>query len=94
MLVFCFFPHFAAQEICSGVISSVELMIYGIMVPRSHNPEVVGSGAWISIIRKGQKNTYITTQAMQNIITIEVLSATPEKGFSLDELVFRTKELF
>ena len=31
---------------------------------------------------------------MQNIITIEVLSATSEKGFSLDELVFRTKELF
>ena len=31
---------------------------------------------------------------MQNIITIEVLSAISEKGFSLDELVFRTKELF
>lgn len=31
---------------------------------------------------------------MQNIITLEVLSATSEKGFSLDELVFRTKELF
>ena len=31
---------------------------------------------------------------MQDIITIEVLSATSEKGFSLDELVFRTKELF
>ena len=31
---------------------------------------------------------------MQNIITMEVLSATSEKGFSLDELVFKTKELF
>ena len=31
---------------------------------------------------------------MQNIITLEVLSATSEKGFSLDELVFKTKELF
>jgi hypothetical protein len=31
---------------------------------------------------------------MQNIIAIKVLSATSEKGFSLDELVFRTKELF
>jgi hypothetical protein len=31
---------------------------------------------------------------MQNIITLEALSATSEKGFSLDELVFRTKELF
>ena len=31
---------------------------------------------------------------MQNIITMQVLSATSEKGFSLDELVFRTKELF
>jgi len=31
---------------------------------------------------------------MQNIITMELLSATSEKGFSLDELVFRTKELF
>ena len=31
---------------------------------------------------------------MQNIIAMEVLSATSEKGFSLDELVFRTKELF
>jgi TATA-box binding protein (TBP) (component of TFIID and TFIIIB) len=31
---------------------------------------------------------------MQNIIAIEVLSTTLEKGFSLDELVFRTKELF
>jgi len=28
---------------------------------------------------------------MQNIITLEVLSATSEKSFSLDELVFRTK---
>jgi len=31
---------------------------------------------------------------MQNIITLDVLCATSEKGFSLDELVFRTKELF
>jgi hypothetical protein len=31
---------------------------------------------------------------MQDIITLEVLSATSEKKFSLDELVFRTKELF
>lgn len=31
---------------------------------------------------------------MQNIIAMEVFSATSEKGFSLDELVFRTKELF
>jgi hypothetical protein len=31
---------------------------------------------------------------MQNIIAIEVLSATSEQGFSLDELVFKTKELF
>lgn len=31
---------------------------------------------------------------MQNIIAMEVLSVTSEKGFSLDELVFRTKELF
>jgi len=31
---------------------------------------------------------------MQNIIAMEVLSATSEKGFSLDELVLRTKELF
>jgi hypothetical protein len=31
---------------------------------------------------------------MQNIITLEVLSATSEKGFSLDELVFKTKDLF
>ena len=31
---------------------------------------------------------------MQNIMTLEVLSATSEKGFSLDELVFKTKELF
>jgi len=31
---------------------------------------------------------------MQDIITLEVLSATSEKRFSLDELVFRTKELF
>ena len=31
---------------------------------------------------------------MQNIITLEVLSATSEKSFSLDELVFRTKKLF
>ncbi|MCK5565739.1 MAG: hypothetical protein KAJ07_10875 [Planctomycetes bacterium] len=31
---------------------------------------------------------------MQNIIAMEVLSATSEKGFSLDELVFKTKELF
>ena len=31
---------------------------------------------------------------MQDIITLEVLSAVSEKGFSLDELVFRTKELF
>lgn len=31
---------------------------------------------------------------MQNIIAMKVLSATSEKGFSLDELVFRTKELF
>jgi len=34
------------------------------------------------------------TQAMQNIIAMEVLSATSEKGFSLDELVFKTRELF
>ena len=34
------------------------------------------------------------TQAMQNIIAMEMLSATSEKGFSLDELVFKTKELF
>ena len=31
---------------------------------------------------------------MQDIITLEVLSAVSENGFSLDELVFRTKELF
>ena len=31
---------------------------------------------------------------MQDIITLKVLSAVSEKGFSLDELVFRTKELF
>ena len=31
---------------------------------------------------------------MQNIITMKVLSATSETGFSLDELVFKTKELF
>ena len=31
---------------------------------------------------------------MQNIIAMEVLSATSEKGFSLDELVFKTKVLF
>jgi hypothetical protein len=31
---------------------------------------------------------------MLNIITMEVLSAVSENGFSLDELVFRTKELF
>jgi len=31
---------------------------------------------------------------MQNIIAMEVFSATSEKGFSLDELVFKTKELF
>jgi hypothetical protein len=31
---------------------------------------------------------------MQNIIAMEVLSATSEKGFSLDELVFKTNELF
>jgi hypothetical protein len=31
---------------------------------------------------------------MQNIIAMEVLSATSETGFSLNELVFRTKELF
>jgi len=31
---------------------------------------------------------------MQNIITLEVLSAVSEKGFSLDELVFQTRELF
>jgi hypothetical protein len=31
---------------------------------------------------------------MQNIIAMEVLSAVSEKGFSLDELVFKTKELF
>lgn len=31
---------------------------------------------------------------MQNIITMELLSATSEKEFSLDELVFKTKELF
>ena len=31
---------------------------------------------------------------MQNIIAMEVLSATSEKGFSLDELVFKTKEVF
>ena len=31
---------------------------------------------------------------MQNIIAMEVLSAVSENGFSLDELVFRTKELF
>ena len=34
------------------------------------------------------------TQAMQDIITLDVLCATSEKGFSLDELVFRTKGLF
>jgi hypothetical protein len=34
------------------------------------------------------------TQAMQNIITMEVLSTTSENGFSLDELVLQTKELF
>ena len=31
---------------------------------------------------------------MQDIITLEVLSAVSENNFSLDELVFRTKELF
>ena len=31
---------------------------------------------------------------MQNIIAMEVLSAVSEKGFSLDELVFQTRELF
>lgn len=31
---------------------------------------------------------------MQNIIALKVLSAVSENGFSLDELVFRTKELF
>ncbi len=31
---------------------------------------------------------------MQDIITLEVLSALSENNFSLDELVFRTKELF
>ena len=31
---------------------------------------------------------------MQNIIAMEVLSAVSENGFSLDELVFKTKELF
>ena len=31
---------------------------------------------------------------MQNIISMEILSTTSENGFSLDELVFRTKELF
>jgi hypothetical protein len=31
---------------------------------------------------------------MQNIITLEVLSAVSEKGFSLDELVYQTRELF
>ena len=31
---------------------------------------------------------------MQNIITIDVFCATSEKGFSLDELVFKTKQLF
>jgi hypothetical protein len=36
----------------------------------------------------------IGAQAMQNIITLEVLSAVSENGFSLDELVFQTRELF
>ena len=31
---------------------------------------------------------------MQNIIAMEALSVVSEKGFSLDELVFKTKELF
>jgi len=31
---------------------------------------------------------------MQNIITLEILNATSENGFSLDELVYKTKELF
>ena len=31
---------------------------------------------------------------MQDIITIKVLSALSENGFSLDELVFQTRELF
>ena len=31
---------------------------------------------------------------MQDIITLKVLSATSENGFSLDELVFQTRELF
>jgi hypothetical protein len=31
---------------------------------------------------------------MQNIIAMEVLSTVSEKGFSLDELVFKTKVLF
>ena len=31
---------------------------------------------------------------MQNIITLEVLSSVSENGFSLDELVFQTRELF
>jgi hypothetical protein len=29
---------------------------------------------------------------MQNIIAMEVLSTVSEKGFSLDELVFKTRE--
>src|SRR6056297_3301045 len=31
---------------------------------------------------------------MQDIITLKVLSAVSENGFSLDELVFQTRELF
>ncbi len=31
---------------------------------------------------------------MQNIITLDVLNAVPENGFSLDELVIATKTLF
>jgi len=36
----------------------------------------------------------IGAQAMQDIITLKVLSAVSENGFSLDELVFQTRELF
>jgi len=31
---------------------------------------------------------------MQNIISLEILNATSENGFSLDELIYKTKELF
>jgi hypothetical protein len=42
------------------------------------------------------QNIFISqeTQTMQNIITLDVLSVVSENGFSLDELVLKTKQLF